>query len=345
MVELDIKQRLEEIFKEDPLRKEISINKLEDYLYTENILGMHTETTYSTTEAAEIIGRNDSTLRNYFRTDLLSYILPDRQGKFYRLNYVSVFKMHMILLLVEKANKATADLTYYLGITHSVSEVRTDKVYQRNRENTNLPSAGIEEIKAQIINEVEDNLKELKKIILIQNTNFSNKSDEHKLDSLKNQYQIILQEINAIEKEIELLEIKKENKLIESKYYKMLDHSLRQTRAGSVSKKKGFLASLFGGSEKDEEVDIDKIMEEAMIAAEQVSSTTTDETIDSKLKELKEFKKKEEEKLKNLYEKIKFQEKEVEKSKGKVDFLNSPKFDDEMVDQLLLEKSKPPKNE
>ncbi|PGT82211.1 hypothetical protein [Bacillus sp. AFS040349] len=335
-MEVDIREYLENIFKEDPLRLEISKSKLDKYLYTKEILGMHPEKQYSTIEAAAIIGRSDSTIRNYFRTDLLGYIRPDKQGKFYRLNYISVFKLHMILLLLEKGDKATGDLTDYLGITDSITEVKSDSDKGRYNKggNPNLPGFKIDDLRNEIKSELKDELKALKKIILTQNSQFQNQSNQNQLSILENDEKTFLHEIEAIDQKIEMLKMKQQNKVIESKYYKVLDHSLRQTKAGS-GKKKGFLASLFGGSDKDE-VNIEQVMKEAMIAAEQVASSLSDSSIEKEISVLEELKLDKQRDLDKVRIGINDQKEQIKVSAQQLNYLTSDEFDDELVDKLLL---------
>ena len=110
MEEKDMKTVLTQEFHDDPIYKLALLNKLDDYLFTEGILSMHQESTYSTVETGRIIERSDSTIRNHFRSDLLDYIAPEKFGKYYRLNYKSVFRLQLIFILMEKASKTSVDL-------------------------------------------------------------------------------------------------------------------------------------------------------------------------------------------------------------------------------------------
>lgn len=118
--EEDMKEQLIQEFENDRLYHLIKIKNLEDYLFTEEILSMHTDITYSTIEAGQILGKPDSTIRNHFRSDLIEYIAPERLGKYYRLNYKSIFRLHMIFLLIEKASQTTVALLSELGLQPTV---------------------------------------------------------------------------------------------------------------------------------------------------------------------------------------------------------------------------------
>ena len=107
-------------FENDPIYRLALLNKLEDSIFTESILALHKDTTYSTVETGKIIDRSDSTIRNHFRSELVDYIAPEKFSKFYRLNYKSIFKLHLIFLLMDKAGKNTIDILSELGIEPGV---------------------------------------------------------------------------------------------------------------------------------------------------------------------------------------------------------------------------------
>ena len=108
-------------FENDPIYRLALLNKLEDSIFTESILSLHKDTTYSTVDTGKIIDRSDSTIRNHFRSELLDYIAPEKYGKFYRLDYKSVFRLQLIFLLMDKSGKTTIDLLAELGIQPGIS--------------------------------------------------------------------------------------------------------------------------------------------------------------------------------------------------------------------------------
>lgn len=118
---VDMKEALEREFRDDPIYKMCLINHLEDELFPEPILSMHHETSYSTVDTGKILNRPDSTIRNHFRSELIEYIAPERFGKYYRMDYRCVFKLHMIFLLMEKRGKSTVDILVELGIEPAVA--------------------------------------------------------------------------------------------------------------------------------------------------------------------------------------------------------------------------------
>lgn len=108
-------------FENDPIYRLALLNKLEDSIFTESILSLHKDTTYSTVETGKIIDRSDSTIRNHFRSELVDYIAPEKFGKFYRLDYKSVFRLQLIFLLMDKVGKTTIDILAELGVQPGIS--------------------------------------------------------------------------------------------------------------------------------------------------------------------------------------------------------------------------------
>jgi predicted nucleic acid-binding Zn-ribbon protein len=119
--ELDMREVLTSEFENDPIYRLALLNKLEDSIFTESILSLHKDTTYSTVETGKIIDRSDSTIRNHFRSELVDYIAPEKFGKFYRLDYKSVFRLQLIFLLMDKVGKTTIDILAELGVQPGIS--------------------------------------------------------------------------------------------------------------------------------------------------------------------------------------------------------------------------------
>jgi hypothetical protein len=320
-MDYNMKELLEENFNDDPIFREIQINKIDlDEVFTDSIIEMHPETTYSTVEAGKIIGRKDSTLRNYFRTELEDYVAPERSGKYYRLNYQSVFRLHMILLLVEKANKTTVDIGYALGISALSSNGSSIKHKRRATENSLEPSQ--ENNNSQ--------LNELKKMMLIQNMRQVELQERANLTNLKVELTNIDREMDSIYNKIEIVKLTQEKELTNNKYYKVLDYTLRNTRAGNKETKKGFWAFFKPQSDEDE-VDIDQVLREASTNAEKELAATAEveeetKELKTKLKELEEDKKKKEKEIDNQVLKITNVE-------AKVKYLNDPS-NEVSIDQL-----------
>ncbi len=127
-------------FENDPIYRLALLNKLEDSIFTESILALHKDTTYSTVETGKIIDRSDSTIRNHFRSELVDYIAPEKFGKFYRLNYKSIFKLHLVFLLIDQAGKTTIDILSELGIEPGVTVSSNFKRLPPRNERNDLQS-------------------------------------------------------------------------------------------------------------------------------------------------------------------------------------------------------------
>ncbi|MCM3441364.1 hypothetical protein AB3Z07_27790 (plasmid) [Metabacillus halosaccharovorans] len=279
MVELDIRELLEGEFEGDNVRKEITYAKLEEDLYTDGILSMHPDTTYSTTEAAKIIGRSDSTIRNYFRTDLDEYIEAERHGKFYRLNYKSIFKLHMILLLIEKAGKSTSDISYFVGISPSVSVSngkRTGRVI--NEENSvdeyNNRLKQMEEVIKHFHYQIETNSNHLKYL-----------TEKDKLSSIKEELDFLDSQLINAELRKDQLELKRQLVISEEKNYRLLDMSLRNTQQNKSS---GFIGNLLSAFKGQEQVDVEKVILNAKNEAEKIDASAKSAGIEQEIQKIQQ---------------------------------------------------------
>lgn len=270
---VEMQQILEDEFKDDEIRKEIAINGLEAYLYTDSILNMHPERLYSTVEAGKILGRNDSTIRNYFRTELVNYIEPEKSGKYYKLNYRSIFRLHMIFLLVEKANKSVADLEYICGFAALEQVVAPNRKKQKGSASELATTEDIELNKTLSILKQEFVLQKMQTKIL------------EETDKLRI-YQMVLskidREIDGFRKDIELKKIKLENEKMEEKYLRVLDYSLKKSL---TKQNKWSFKNIFKGPEALEEKDVDEVLNAAKnLPPKEVISDYSNEIDDLKSK-------------------------------------------------------------
>ncbi|QAS54800.1 coiled-coil domain-containing protein [Halobacillus litoralis] len=320
MEKLDMKELLEDEFIKDPLRKEIELAELESELYTENILKMHPDTTYSTTEAAEFIGRNDGTLRNYFRNELFHYIGPARSGKYYRLDYKSIFKLHMILLLVEKANKKTADLAHFVGVKNLTSTTNFNPV---NVDNHLAKNDG--QNQATLIKEIE----ELRKHLIIQKLTGKVQDANNSLTSTRLDYSDNEREISNLENKIENLQSKYQREAMERRYYRVLDQTMKATQ--QKVKKRSWL-SLFTGGSNEEEMDVESVLNDAISTAEEERNEQNFEEVDQLKSELN----KKIEKRERLKEEIEKKQTKVEENKSYLNHLIEHKEDIKRNDVLKL---------
>lgn len=243
MDDLNMKEILINEFKDDPIYKFCLINKLESYLFTESILEMHTETSYSTVEAGKILGRNDSTIRNHFRSDLIEYIAPERYGKYYRLDYISVFKLQMVFVLMEKAGKGSVDILVEAGI--HASELFTSSGIKKpaRQESNDLKVIRRESDQDEMI---DDRLNDLEKNLAIQTIQLNiikYEKDLNELDRI----------IGESESSIELIKLNEQNQYLEQRQLQLLSASLNKS-----FEKKG----MFGFIKKPDNLDINMISKE-----------------------------------------------------------------------------------
>lgn len=240
---LNMKEILINEFKDDPIYKLCLINKLESYLFTESILEMHTETSYSTVEAGKILGRNDSTIRNHFRSDLIEYIAPERYGKYYRLDYISVFKLQMVFVLMEKAGKGSVDILVEAGI--HASELFTSSGIKKpvRPESNDLKIIRRDSDQDEMI---DDRLNDLEKNLAIQTIQLNIIKYEKDLNDLD-------RIIGENKSSIELIKLNEQNHYLEQRQLQLLSASLNKT-----FEKKG----LFGFIKKPDNLNVDMISKE-----------------------------------------------------------------------------------
>ncbi|MBU8772148.1 hypothetical protein [Cytobacillus oceanisediminis] len=236
MESLDMKELLMKEFENDPIYRMAVLNGLEDSVFTMGIQSMHKDMTYSTVEAGRIIERSDSTIRNHFRSDLIEYIQPEKFGKFYRLNYKSVFRLHLIFVLMDKASKTSVDLLAELGMQPGVSMGGNVKRVQRE-------STDLQEYSDQLQNNYEERLSTMER-----NLGFQSKM----LNILKYEKDISDIERKLERKEVEIDQIKTDA------YMKYLEE--KQTQLLSTSLKKSIQKpSFLGLFKKPDNIDVEQI--------------------------------------------------------------------------------------
>lgn len=224
-------------FENDPIYRMAILNGLKDDLFTDGILSMHENLTYSTVETGKIIDRSDSTIRNHFRSDLIDYIQPEKFGKYYRLNYKSVFRLHMIFVLMEKASKTSVDILAELGIHPAISLGGNLKRVKSN-ESRELQDTENRDIAERILN--------LEKSFSIQGIMLNIVKYEKDLSDIERQ-------IDSKKSLIEKIETDAYMKYLEEKNTQMLTLSLKK----SIQK-----PSFFGMFKKTEEVDVSQITQQ-----------------------------------------------------------------------------------
>lgn len=241
----DIKELLLDEVKEDRLYRRVVIEGLADALFTPGILSMHEGVTYSTVDAGKIIERSDSTIRNHFRSDLINYIQPEKYGKYYRLDYKSIFRLHIIFLLMDKVGRTTVDLLAELGWEPSVSVGNPKIINRDNLSGYREVAAGIEvpDLQRQVL---ESRLERVEKSLLLQNAMtriFKYESDIANIDRLIESKKTIIHQIQSDAK----------MRYLEDKHSKLLATSLKK----SIKK-----PSLFDLFKKPEEVDVEQMSSE-----------------------------------------------------------------------------------
>ncbi|WP_374193925.1 hypothetical protein [Alkalihalobacillus sp. BA299] len=293
-----MKELIDNQFINDDLKKHIELyDVLAEKLYPEFINKLHPETTYSTTEVASFLDKNDSTLRNYLRNEnLVKYIKPVRSGRYYRLNYESVFRLHMILLYLEQG-KSIADIEVILGYRSEMLD------YDTGQKSNSLKSSPSTE--QQLM---------LKKYLEYTNKKIELLEFENKIHAKRRDYDETLSEITTKQIELNLIETQISNLRLEKRNHQLLTLSLKRT----IPQKSGLLNNLF----RKQNVDIDNEINEA---TKQLTETEDPKAEEYKTKKM-ELKKEIEElklELKVIKSEIKEDEKKLEGQKESLR-LNEP---------------------
>lgn len=304
---MEIKDLLENEFEDDVLYKTIIKAGLKKELFTKGILSMDTELVYSTVEAGKILGRPDSTIRNYFRTELIDYIEPERMGKFYRMNYKSAFRLHMILILIEKTSKNIADISYEIGLRAlSSSDRHTIRVLDSNSEHREVSGVPTNQT------DLNDRLQAMEHNFKVLNSWIHVNQEKELLKEYENRLLHCEKDIEGIQKDKTILKL--EDRIIKSdeKYYKMLDQSLRRTQSNN-SKNQGIIGNLFSAfkQERKSEEEIGLVVKEAAVSAEQAIEKLKVSQVDEKMALLNEKLAKKEREREELKEKIEEQRKRL----------------------------------
>lgn len=251
---------ISEKFKDDPLWEQINMSDLTDYLFPNDLMNkLNVTTTYSLSQAAEILKVRDHNLRNYLnRHDLIDYIKPERAGKLYRLDYRCVFKFHMIFILVNHGKRTPTDIASYAG---TVVEVGHTTARPSFREAPVNDQRGVtSDNHFSDMGKLQKRMEVLEKSMFILNW-------ERLIDQSKNELEKSLRYIENWEKEIALLgqeiesiELKKQLKRQEKKTQELIKESHKAV--APEYRQVGILKSIFGKA-KQSNIDYDKVIDKA----------------------------------------------------------------------------------
>ncbi|ADC52370.1 hypothetical protein BpOF4_21874 (plasmid) [Alkalihalophilus pseudofirmus OF4] len=238
---------IETDFSEDPLKRQLELYDVTaEKLYPSFLNNLHPETTYSTTESAAYLQKNDSTLRNYLRNEnLMKYIQPVRSGRFYRLNYRSIYRLYLILMYLEQG-KTISDIEVLLGY-------RSETV---DYDPTN-PTKGVNTLNNEMLGQILKSTN--KRIHLLE--------QENKLSVQMREYDQLESQVSKKKMDLELIDHKISLSRVEVRNQQLLTHTLKKA---TKRPKSGFFQSLFG---KEEEVDVDELISDSLSQVENVSST------------------------------------------------------------------------
>lgn len=270
-------------FKNDPLLEQIKISGLDNHLFPDRLIEqLNTNNTYSLSQAAEILEVKDHNLRNYLNRHYLDeYIQTERLGKLYRLDYKSIFKFHMIFILVNYGKRTPTDIASYVGTKAEVGNT----TIRSNRERAVNDSNNISN-ELSNSNEFEKRLENIEKSILMMNW-------ERMVEQAKNNLEISIRQVKdwenkvtLIGREIENLELRKLIEKQEKRTSELIKDSHK--RIGLINNKQATFSfkNLFM-KPKIEEVDYDKVLSEAETNADKSVATYSYGKIDDKINALR----------------------------------------------------------
>lgn len=257
---MNIRDYLEEEFKEDKLYQELIRLGREDDIFNDEVLKLYPHQIYSTKELSLILNKHESTIRNYIRRDyhdgaLYDYLEPDRINlRTFRYNVRSVFKFVMMFVYLDLEDKGIADLLNILGLlsTKVIHDTVNDN---RSLNNNNKSSQEISDQKLFAIGKLLEH-KNHKNELLMQQLELNRKHDATRLN------------IEVVKNKIQIIQLQEKLLLSEKKGHSILDYSLRKT-IDSKNKKTGFFASLF--SKKEDSEDPETILNQAQANAEKIN--------------------------------------------------------------------------
>ncbi|MCY7454346.1 hypothetical protein [Bacillus altitudinis] len=260
MSEMNIRDYLEEEFKEDKLYQELIRLGREDDIFNDEVLKLYPHQIYSTKELSLILNKHESTIRNYIRRDyhdgaLYDYLEPDRINlRTFRYNVRSVFKFVMMFVYLDLEDKGIADLLNILGLlsTKVIHDTVNDN---RSLNNNNGTSQEISDQKLFAIGKLLEH-KNHKNELLMQQLELNRKHDATRLN------------IEVVKNKIQIIQLQEKLLLSEKKGHSILDYSLRKT-IESKNKKTGFFASFF--SKKEDSEDPETILNQAQANAEKIN--------------------------------------------------------------------------
>lgn len=245
----ELRELLLEEFQYDQIYNLALSHTSEEDIWTDSILSINPDTHYVAIKASEFIGRDDATIRHYLRSELSDiYIKPQKHGRYYRLNYITIFRIHLISLLMEKVGMTTNQLLVELG---------AEPTFESNRKSSN--DALMEQI---------SNFKEAVNYLYNSNMNYQNLLLEIlAMDRSVNQLKY---EITQLEREMS--ESNQEIKQLESAAYQdyLLDRQNHIMVASLRKKQKTSIFSLFKKDTDDEPLiteEVDKQLKDKRLDA------------------------------------------------------------------------------
>ena len=187
---MDIKNEIKKQFIEDKLFKYLEIQGFTvEQLFPDFLNLLNPEKVYSTFEVAKILNVTDNNLRYYMKVmRLVGYIKSFKAGRNYRFNYSQIYRMYLVVSILELPYHNTCDIKNILKEEKTaLSNVELDNKHDKRIVETVVDTSSVDT--AQIIEYEKQILN--KQFEIIQMTHQLNK-ERHKLLHMDSKFNLIL---------------------------------------------------------------------------------------------------------------------------------------------------------
>ncbi|WP_274307963.1 MerR family transcriptional regulator [Solibacillus daqui] len=149
-------ENLQQLISSDLLYKELlKDDHNEEALFPPFIKKLNLTKVYTSEEVSGILNKKDSSIR-YYISVLFDYIQPMKQGRNYRYDYISIYRIYLIILFTGSAGRKVNDIK---------------RIFNDTSLDSNVPEF---EILKEKVNQVEQNINQLNQIEKIQKEQYSN---------------------------------------------------------------------------------------------------------------------------------------------------------------------------
>ncbi|MGJ9384166.1 hypothetical protein [Salipaludibacillus sp. CF4.18] len=223
-------------------------DRLRDKIFPDFLEEIKADETFSTGDVSGYLKKSDANLRYYLR-ELYEYIRPEFQGRRYRLNVESFYKLYLVSVCLDDG-QSVHDIAARLNLKTTIQPSGRD--HQRVGNSRELMTAQEDDFRNQMLD-----LKQ--RMLMMENEKqiFMNKK-LFKLHQAEKKTNALYREINEIDKQISDVDKQKQLDLLEKTVGRNNDLTVKVYRQTLENKKRGFL-DWFKKKEVDEEIDTESL--------------------------------------------------------------------------------------